>query len=216
MQDRRGRRAKPGEGDARIDDQNRPRTAVWATSASQRVTSSNPLGLSESSSSRPNFGRPAQFRNASASLWVKRWGSSVSCAVSHATTSPAARNSRRHCASSEVLPNPAGASTRTICRRKSASALADRRGRIWKSCGARGGVTWRIKSPVASPASSDGWLTEKDKGFHKKQKLRLRYTPRLTSSQPVSAGATLSPLTAPRRRSEYHRRNEPAPARGYR
>ena len=96
------------------------------------------------------------MRNATTSPCAKRCASSMSSAVSQAATSPAARNSRRHCAKREVLPNPAGASTRMIGLLKSSLAPVDSRGRNWKFCGARGGVVLRIKSPVSSPVYLSG------------------------------------------------------------
>ena len=89
-------------------------SALCATSATHVVMPSRPPGAAASSRVWPNVGRPAAVRTASASACTSRDGSSRLCADSHATTAPRARCSRRHCASSEVLPKPPGACTSTI------------------------------------------------------------------------------------------------------
>ena len=120
-------------------------SAVCATSASQTVMPSRPAGAAASSSVWPKPGRAAPTRTASASACTRRFGLSCGCASSQATTAPCARCSRRHCASSEVLPKPAGACTRTTgwSRRPRAGSSRERITR-WR--GTRGGVTLSNRS----------------------------------------------------------------------
>ena len=128
---------------------------ICATSASQTVTPSRPAGAAASSSVWPKVGRPAPVRTASARPCTKRGTSSCGCADSQATTRPCARCSRRHCASSEVLPKPAGACTRITgwSRRRSWSACRRGRASWWR--GTRGGVTFSSRSSGA-PAGVRG------------------------------------------------------------
>ena len=120
------------------------------------VMPSRPAGGAASSSVWPKVGRPAPARTASARPCTKRATSSCGCADSHATTRPCARCSRRHCASSEVLPKPAGACTRITgwSRRRSWSDC--RRGRATRWRGTRGGVTFSSRSSGAPAACGRG------------------------------------------------------------
>src|SRR4051812_26591149 len=86
---------------------------------------------------------------------MRRDGSSLGCTDNHATTLPSARCSRRHCASSDVLPYPAGACTRITGwpRRRSWSDLRRGLATWWR--GTRGGVTLSRRSSE-TPARREG------------------------------------------------------------
>ena len=148
-------RACPRAGDRPRRRSARCPAPICATSASQTVTPSRPAGVAASSSVWPKVGRPAPMRTASARPCTKRGTSSCGCADSHATTRPCARCSRRHCASSEVLPKPAGACTRITGWSRSRSWSDCRRGRATWWRGTRGGVTFSSRSSGA-PAGLRG------------------------------------------------------------
>ena len=88
-------------------------SAVCATSASQAVMPSRPVGAAASSSVWPKLGRPAPVRTRQRQRLHQALRAVLRAApAAKPPRAPCARCSRRHCASSEVLPKPAGACTR--------------------------------------------------------------------------------------------------------
>ncbi len=120
--------------------------AAWATSASQAVTPSRPEAGVASSSARPKVARPMPVRTESASARTRRCGVSCACAMIQATIAPCAKCSRRHWASSEVLPKPAAACTRTMGWSRKAGSPGSNRDRVTRSRGKRGGLTLSNRS----------------------------------------------------------------------
>ena len=121
-------------------------SAACASSARNTVMLSRPPGPSTSSTPWPKAGRPAATRTASARLCTSRRGSSRVCAETQATAMPMDRYSRRHCASREVLPKPAGACTTNAAWSRRVSALEKSRARDTRWRGTRGGVTLSNRS----------------------------------------------------------------------
>ncbi|CAM2172766.1 hypothetical protein PSAC2689_200123 [Paraburkholderia sacchari] len=93
------------------------------------------------------------MRTACTSPGTRRCASSRSSAENQATAVPWDRYSRRQSASSEVLPNPAGACTSTAWHSRKPAFAAPSRARVNRCAGSRGATVFRTNSLAARPAS---------------------------------------------------------------